>query len=213
MVGGGERKSMGKPAHKVVVPYLSGRGGVGVTDVPDEALREVAGRISVVEARLAGLMVEVERVERALEVVRDALHVSQPPMWKRLMVRWWKGGGLWREPMLVQVVAGKRGKMDLRRVKSAAVKLRADRGFALNADVAAKAHRLFWRLVRRRRELLEVLGRVERTLASARADRLEVAGEEVEAWRAEAEGLIAEAKRRLDVMGYSESDRDAGVDG
>lgn len=194
------------------VAYLAGRGLPGVTLGPETAMEATAERVGELWGRIEALRLEVDRVDRGLEAVRDALEFSQPPMWHRVAIRWWREGGR-RGPVLVRIRPTGGGRLCVEKVKGAGIKLRTDRGFALNADIAAKAVRLYWILARRRTGLLRLVGLAERALASARADRLSAGASEVDRWAGEAVTLKGQAIERLRMVGYevTEADDSAGV--
>lgn len=196
-----------------VVGYLEGRGGADVTRGPAAAIDEVSARVEVIEGRMRVLMEALARVDQGLDEVRRLLEVSQPPMWGRVLLRWWQGDGASREPMLVRAERGPQGRMKLVRLRRpASVKLRVDRGFGLNADLAKRGVRLYQMLASRRKALVGLLGRLERQMQAMREDRVEPVLVLVGEVEAEASRMRAEAVDRLRVMGY-EVDGDGVVAG
>jgi len=184
-----------------VAGYLKGRGSEDLTLGPVGAGLELTDRVTELGSRIQALLSEVAVVDDALVAVRDALDVSQPPMWNRVVLRWWRMSGR-RKPVLgrTRMEGGRLVVEVIRRL--GAIKLRKDRGFALNADLVAKAVRLFWVLERRRVVLVGMLSKAERALAMARAERLEAGRADVGRWRDEAMELRREAVRRLRMVGF-----------
>lgn len=186
---------------QAVVGYLEGRGLPGVTLGPEACITQIGERATLLKGRVEALRAEIEAVDRGLAAVGRALKVSQPPMWKRVEVRWWLDDGV-RLPVLVRARPGPGGRLTVDRIRRAGIKLRTDRGFGLNADLAKRAFFLFWRLRKRRDDLVGLLANAERALAKARWDRLETGREMLDAWVTEAADIEREAKDRLRQVGY-----------
>lgn len=193
------------------VGYLRGRGG-RATVVAEEAKAEWREVFAELRRRVDALEASVMEAEGVMEGVARALNRAQPPMWRRVLVRWWRvqTGGV-RAPVLVREVAGARGGVKLEQV-GRGVKLRTDRGFGLCADLARRAVAGYWAVAGVRREmaeavsdLLRVTGRAER--AAARWGR--VLGREADAMTE----AHREAVARLRAVGYAVGEAEGAEDG
>lgn len=180
------------------VPYLSGRGG-GETFAPDGAIDEWRATLLALRGRIDQLLAEGERVERAFEDVKFALDRSQPPMWKRVAVRWWRlrGGGP-RTPVLIRVESGPNNREKPVRVERPGIVLRRDRGFGLCADLAKRGVAAYWGLWAIRSELQAEVVRVKKSLGR----RVEKRQRDVDRIVAEARMIRSEAEGRLQMVGY-----------
>lgn len=179
-----------------VVGYLRGRGGPA-TASPEEALAALVAELECARGMLEELVEEAVEVEKAFAEVRSALQRTQPPMFGRMVVSWWKlrAGGK-RVPVLVQVKGDARGNEKPVRVDRRA-RLRKDGGFALNHDLNQRAVDLYWALWGLRCEVHDDLARLAQVLRRRRTKAKVIA-----ARVAEVKAVRAEAVRRLKLVGY-----------
>lgn len=186
-------------AKREAVGYLKGRGGAD-TLTPDAAKAEWRDVFARMRADLDALELEVLAVEDALGDTARALNRSQPPMYRQMVVRWWKMGG-WsgqrREPVMVRLEGGAGGRIKPV-VAGRGVRLRTDRGFGLCADLAKLAVRDFWALSHMRKELATQVSGIGRSLTVGAARR----GRAVAEVRERMAGIVREAEDRLRVVGY-----------
>ncbi|HGM5506771.1 TPA: hypothetical protein ACKPYM_000761 [Stenotrophomonas maltophilia] len=186
-----------KPA-RAAVGFMQGRGG-DETLTPSEALQEWRSEAEALGERLAELFREVECIELAMADAAALLGASQPPMYGRMAIRWWRlfGGGR-RTPVLVKETGGARGQIKPERVKTRGVRQRTDLGFSLNADLAKRGIDAYWSLSHIRDGVLQEIARIKRALAGAKEPRREA----VVRIRAELVMLQEEARDRLVDVGH-----------
>jgi hypothetical protein len=142
------------------VGYLRGRGGRSVAG-PEEAIAELRGEIREIAEGLEAILAEAERVEEAFLHVRRAFERTQPPIFKRLTVRWWRARkGERRVPCLIQVDGDGLGREKPVRRFDRRVRRRTDGGFGLNADLAGEVFEIYWALWSLRCELQDDLSRL-----------------------------------------------------
>lgn len=183
-----------------VVGYIEGRGGVE-TATPDDALAEWESEGAGAAALLGDLYAEAQQIELAMAEVKKLLRLSQPPMWGRYSVRWWRPTtGSRRTPMLIREQAGAKGRITPERVKTRGAKQRVDRGFSLNADLAKEAVDTYWLLWHNREAALAEIRRVKLALAGDKQKRRDSVARLSERMKV----LQAEAEKRLDEIGGME---------
>lgn len=142
------------------VGYLRGRGGRH-TAGPEDAIASLRGEIREIAAGLEAILAEAERVEEAFLHVRRAFERTQPPIYNRLTVRWWRAHkGERRIPCLIQVQGDGQGREKPVRRFDRRVKRRTDGGFGLNADLAGEVFETYWALWSLRSELQDDLSRL-----------------------------------------------------
>lgn len=181
-----------------MVGYLSGSGGAGTWSAA-EAQAEWRAEIGALRGRIEGLLEEVIALEEGFEQVKWALDRTQPRMFNRVTVSWWRlRGGDRKTPVLVRVEGGPNGTEKPVRVTTAGIKLRTDRGFGLCADLAKRAVVSYWRLWKLRQEVSDELGRLGTALGRRPDKRRERVGLVV----AEATEVRREAEERLREIGY-----------
>lgn len=189
--------SRGRRTGPGVPGYLQGK-GEGKTWKPDEAIAALRAEAEDTIAQLQGMLVELERVEHAFVLVRQAFERTQPPMFNRMTVRWWiTQTGQPRVPTLVQVRGTPQGKERPTAVTSPGVRLRKDGAYALNHDLNREVVRIYWQLHALRAEYRDALqgvrkeskGRRGRSAAIAKAARRLLQ-------------IRAEATSRLIAVGY-----------
>lgn len=195
---GGPVSAVDAPSRKrrQVVGYIAGRGGLE-TQTPEATISEIRDHFAELRSRVDALEAEAIAIEEAMAGVNRALRWSQPPMFRRMSIRWWVShGGRRREPVMVQELAGPNGRAKPTPVNSR-TQLRTDRGFGLCADLARQAFRAFWALRAVRKETHE------RIAALARAVKpLERRGAAVARIRDEMAEVVREATSRLREVGY-----------
>ena len=180
---------------RTAVGFLQGRGGDD-TFTPGEALQEwtVEGAEQVL--LLTELYREAESIEHALAEAAALLSASQPPMYGRIAIRWWRlYGGSRRTPVLVKEAGGARGQVKPERVKTRGVRQRTDLGFSLNADLAKRGIDAFWALHHMREAVLAEIARIKRALAGSKDNRREAVArlhDELGQLRAEARGRLVD---------------------
>jgi hypothetical protein len=181
------------------VGYLRGRGG-WVTRTPAAALDVLAGELREVMEGVEGLVKDVRRIEQAFFLVERAFKRTQPPMFRRLHVRWWRTSGkdTRRIPVLVRVNGTKAGAEVVERVPDRHVRLRKDGSFGLSADLAREVFELYWGLWALRSDAQRVLSEVVVALRGWKRRR----GGGPERVAYEALRLRAEATTRLRRMGF-----------
>lgn len=157
-----------KKRRRGVVGYMAGKGGHS-TWRPTEALEALRAEGAVLRGEVEALLQEAERIEMAFVHVRRALERSQPPMFNRLTVKWWKlrGDGR-RVPVLVQVRSDPHGREKPMRVEDRRVRLRRDGGYGLNFDLARRAFDLYWVLWTLRAEVHDDLATLAKLLRRQR---------------------------------------------
>lgn len=149
--------SRGRRTGPGVPGYLQGK-GEGKTWKPDEAIAALRAEAQDTIAQLQGMLVELERVEHAFVLVRQAFERTQPPMFNRMTVRWWiTQTGQPRVPTLVQVRGTPQGKERPTAITSPGVRLRKDGAYALNHDLNREAVRIYWQLHALRAEYRDAL--------------------------------------------------------
>jgi hypothetical protein len=179
------------------VGYMRGRGSEA-TRTPKEAETEWLAVVDGLRARLDDIEADGLALLKATEAVGEALDKSQPPMFRRMVVRWWRlSGGGRRRPVLARVEAGAKQHIKLT-VAHPNHQLRTDRGFGLCADLARRGVTAFWALHAERRALDSLVVALGRTLNRGRAQRREI----VRCVTDEAQRLTVEAKERLVSVGY-----------
>lgn len=178
------------------VGYLAGRGGLE-TQTPDGTISDIRLHFAELRGRVDELEAEAIAIEQALAGVNEALHRTQPPMFKRTAIRWWiPRGNRKREPVMIQELGGAKGRMKPTAVNQR-VQLRTDRGFGLCADLAKQAFRAFWTLKAIRKEThakIAALGRAVKPM--------ERRGAVVARVQAEMAEVVREAQGRLRDVGY-----------
>lgn len=185
------------PAWKQAVGYLQGRGGAA-TLTGDDARAEWRAVFAQLRAELDALEAECVQAEDAMEAVGEALMRSQPPMWKRVAVRWWRlTGGARRTPVLVRVEAGAGGRVKLVPFEPG-MKLRKDRSFGLCADLAKVAVDRYWALASMRKEQVALVAEVSRVLGRGAKRRRGALADALERMAV----VRAEAEERLRMVGY-----------
>lgn len=186
------------------VGYLRGRGNESARS-PNEAEAEWRAVIAGLRSRLDEIEADGIALLKATEAVGAALEQSQPPMFGRMVVRWWRlyGGGR-RRPVMARVDAG--GKQHLKlTLAHPNHKLRTDRGFGLCADLARRAVTGYWALHSERRGLDSLVVALGRTLGRGGAQRRVVLTRVAE----EAQSIQVEAKERLSAVGYAVAEAEA----
>lgn len=180
---------------RTAVGFMQGRGG-DETFTPGEALQEWAEEAAAQVNLLAELYAEAEAIERALAEAASLLSASQPPMYGRMAIRWWRlYGGSRRTPVLVKEAGGAGGHIKPERVKTRGVRQRTDLGFSLNADLAKRGIDAYWALHHMREAVLAEIARIKRALAGEKANRREAVGrmrDELIALQLEARGRLAD---------------------
>jgi len=193
---GGSSAEGAKPGLSEAVGYLRGRGGPDTVG-PEAAKAEIQAQFAEVRRMVDALEAEALAVEDAMAGVSHALTRTQPPMYRRMVLRWWRmRGGQRREPVLVRIEGGPGGRVKLVQAEPS-MRLRTDRGFGLCADLAKSAVRGFWALRAVRRETHGQLSGVIRALRPV-ARRQAV----IERVRGEAAAAMYEAAGRLRDVGY-----------
>lgn len=189
---------------KRVVGYLKGRGD-GATWSPDGSLKDLREEAVEIRRRLDVLIEDLEEAEQAFVAVRRAFDRTQPPIFNRFQVRWWKlwGGGP-RVPCLVIVAGTQRGDEKPTRVKDRRTKPRKDSGFALNHDLNLRVIDTYWALWSLREEARDRWTRVAKAFAGMRP-----VAEVVRARVAELEQIREQATERLRLVGYEYRDSPA----
>ena len=196
------------PPWKQAVGYMKGRGS-GATSGPGETQDEQRMLFAQLRARLDALEAGALAIESGMAGVGEALMRTQPPMYRRVMVRWWRcRGGENREPVLVQVDGGPGGRIKLEPIRRGA-KLRTDRGFGLCADLAKRAVARYWALRELRRELAAQVTDLQRVLGRGEARRDVV----LASTAVEAAQIQAEAMGRLRDVGYVVAEAETEVSG
>lgn len=178
------------------VGYLKGRGGPE-TAMPEATKAEIREQFAEIRRSIDDLEAQALELEDAMAGVGAALTRTQPPMYRRMMVRWWRmRGGQRREPVMVRVEAGPHGRAKLVPAEPA-MRLRVDRGFGLCADLAKSVVRGYWALRTVRREIqaeVAALNRLVKPSARRAAVIIRV--------RDEAAESVREASGRLRDVGY-----------
>lgn len=179
------------------VGYLKGRGGAE-TLTPVEAQAEVREAFAVLRRAVDELEAQALASDEVMAAVGKALERSQPRMYRELAVRWWrKQTGGKREPVLVRLDGGAGGRLKLAEV-GRGIKLRRDRGFGLNADLAREAVAGFWAVAAVRAEVAEVVRELRRAAGVGVRRR----GDALARWAEDAERIRREATQRLRDVGY-----------
>lgn len=185
------------PSWREAVGYLKGRGGVA-TSTAAEAMGDWREVFAEIRAELDELEADAIALEAGMEAVGATLYRSQPPMYKRVAVRWWRlSGGRRRVPVLVRIEGGAGGRVKLEPVERG-IRLRKDRGFGLCADLAKQAVDRYWALLAVRKELLTQVAEVGRVVGRAKARRRKV----IDQAQAEMAEARREAEERLRMVGY-----------
>lgn len=185
------------PSWREAVGYLKGRGGVA-TSSPAEVVDDWREVFAELRAELDELEADAIALEAGMQAVGETLMRSQPPMYRRVAVRWWRlAGGRRRVPVLVRIEGGAGGRVKLVPVERG-IRLRKDRGFGLCADLAKQAVDRYWALLAVRKELVTQVAEVGRGIGRAKARRRKVIDQ------AQAEMAVArrEAEERLRMVGY-----------
>lgn len=179
------------------VGYLKGRGGAE-TLTPVEAQAEVREAFAVLRQAVDELEAQALASDDVMASVGKALERSQPRMYRELAVRWWrKQTGGKREPVLVRLDGGAGGRLKLAEV-GRGIKLRRDRGFGLNADLAREAVAGFWAVASVRAEVMELVRELRRVAGSGARRR----GDALARWSGDAERIRRDATQRLRDVGY-----------
>ena len=193
---------------RAVVKFMKGRGGEGRTLDPAEAVEEVTAFYEGLAGRLADLGSRIARCDEVLMGIRRALLRTQPSMYGRLDVRWWRGGAAggtgagvsWRQPVVVKQGYGPGGRLLVTPLKRP-VNAPTNGAFALNADIAERMLRGFREVLRIRKRLRAEAVEVQRIMN--RNDRRWEADEEVLLrLEGEAGDAYLEAVERMRANGY-----------
>lgn len=195
--------------------YLEGRGGRDRTLSPDEAEEDVRRTMRDVVARIEVLEGRIKRAEEVMLWIRRALLRTQPSMYGRLDIRWWRGLSsgkyAWRTPVLVKQAYGPGGRL---KVEVAPQRMkRAPRGgaFDLNADLADRMIEAFREVAKiRDRMRRDVMGLV-RILGWADLQWERHQEQMLVAMEAEAREVYLEAVRRMQAEGYAVEAEDFDV--
>lgn len=197
-------ESAGKGRKGRVVGYLKGRGD-GATWSPDGSLKDLREEAVEMRRRLDVLIEDLEVAEQSFVAVRRAFDRTQPPIFNRFQVRWWKlwGGGP-RVPCLVIVAGTQRGDEKPTRVKDRRTKPRKDSGFALNHDLNLRVIDTYWALWSLREEARDRWAKLAKAFAGMRP-----VADIVRARVAELEQIRDQATERLRLVGYEYRDSPA----
>lgn len=183
---------------RVAVGYMKGRGG-GSTRDAGETIAELQEQFASLRAAIDVMEAQAVGIERSLEAVGRTLERSQPPMWHRVLLRWWKArGGASRVPMFIREERSGGERSVKPTIVGPGVKLRRDAGFGLCADIAAEAVRSGRGLLELRRELMEQLADLKRVAGRGAKRRDKVVGDVQERMGE----LREEAVSRLRAVGY-----------
>lgn len=190
------------------VGYMRGRGGVE-TQTAADARAEWADVFAVIRGAVDELERQALASEDAMEAVARAVMRSQPRMYREVVVRWWrKQSGGRREPVLVRLDGGAGGRVKAVEV-GRGVRLRRDRGFGLNADLAREAVNGYWAVAALRAEVVEAARELRRVAGVGGKRRMAA----LLRWAEVAEGLHGEAMQRLRDVGYEFAGGGGGADG
>ena len=195
------------PPWKQAVGYLRGKGSAA-TSGPGATQDEWRGVFAQMRSKLDALEAQAVAIEAGMAGVGEALMRTQPPMYRRVLVRWWrKETGKRREPVLVRAEGGVGGRIKLEPIRRGA-KLRTDRGFGLCADLAKQSVAGYWSLRESRRVLAAQVADLQRVLGRGEARRATV----LERVALETARAQAEAMGRLRDVGYvvAEDETEAG---
>lgn len=124
---------------------------------------------------IAGYIDRVIELEKLIARIGEALRISQPPMYGKYDVRWWKINGMVR-PVLVKWVKAQRAD----RYKVVPVRrfdprdMRTDRGFALNAGETLGLIRGYLEAEREWKKAQRVLSSLRRLATQERGLRMEI---------------------------------------
>lgn len=179
------------------VGYLKGKGGPGTLG-PGEAQAEWREVFAVLRQAVDELEAQALGAEEAMAAVGKALQRSQPRMYREVAIRWWrKQTGGRREPVLVRLDGGAGGRLKPE-LMGRTSKLRRDRGFGLNADLARDAVNGYWAVAAIRAEVAEAVKELRRVAGAGVKRR----GDALARWAEDAGRIHAEATQRLRDVGY-----------